>query len=205
MPFKFRKKSMFSISASVVDTIYTLSNILLVIGSTLALVGTIGAIWSGGILEKFSDERISLNEAETAKAKAETAKAFLEQERLKSLMAWRRVLPSQAKTLATILTGAHIELWLTWVGNDPEATTYHGDLDAALTAAGVKTKGFSGYARAVGLTVKGGTNEERSLLLFAFHAAGIPLEESDEQSFVKGQLEITVGTKPPPEFSSGHF
>lgn len=191
---------MFSITAQVADAIYSWSNVLLVFGATLALIGTAGVFWSGGVREKFADERISANEAETAKAKAETAKALLEQERLKSLMAWRRVSPAQSQQLSSVLKGKQLELWLAWVGDDPEATVLRGDLDAALADAGVKTKYFSGYARAVGMSVKGGTAEERRLLLQAFHVAGLPLLESDQQGMMKGQLEITIGTKPPPEF-----
>lgn len=194
-------RSMFSITSQLADAIFTWSNVLLVIGATLALVGTAGVFWSGGVREKFADERIAANEAETAKAKAETAKALLEQERLKAMMAWRRVSPHQAQKLATALHGIHLELWLAWVGDDPEATVFRSDLEAALTAAGVKTKYFSGYARAIGISVKGGTSEERQLLLNAFHTVGLPLIESDQEGMMKGQLEITVGTKPPPEFS----
>ena len=192
---------MFSITSQVADAIYTWSNVLLVLGAILALTGTAGVFWSGGVREKFADERISANEAETAKAKAETAQAKLEQERLKTLMVWRRVSPSQALQLSSILKGVQLELWLAWVGDDPEATVFRGDLEAALTSAGVKTKYFSGYARAVGLSVHGGTPEERQTLLGAFHAAGLPLVESDQQGMMKDQLEITVGTKPPPDFS----
>jgi hypothetical protein len=192
---------MFSITSQLADSIYAWSNVLLVLGATLALVGTAGVFWSGGVREKFADERISANEAETAKAKAETAQAKLEQERLKALMAWRRVSPTQAQQLSSVLKGAQLELWLAWVGDDPEATVFRGDLEAALTAAGVKTKYFSGYARAVGVSVKGGTPEERQTLLQAFHAAGLPLVASDQEGMMKGQLEITVGTKPPPESS----
>lgn len=193
---------MFNITSQAADTIYTWSNVLLVFGATLALIGTAGVFWSGGVREKFADERISANEAETAKAKAETAQAMLEQARLKSLLSWRRVSQSQAQQLAIALAGSSIELWLAWVGDDPEATVFRGDLEAALAAAGIKTKYFSGYARAVGLSVKGGTQKERQILLRAFHAAGLPLVESDQQSLMGDQLEITIGTKPPPEFSS---
>lgn len=200
MASNFWIKSMFSITAQVADAIYSWSNVLLVFGATLALIGTAGVFWSGGVRENFADERISANEAETAKAKAETAKALLEQERLKSLMAWRRVSPAQSQQLSSVLKGKQLELWLAWVGDDPEATVLRGDLDAALADAGVKTKYFSGYARAVGMSVTGGTAEERRLLLQAFHVAGLPLVESDQQGMMKGQLEITIGTKSPPEF-----
>ena len=191
---------MFDITPQTADAIYSWSNVLLVLGAILALIGTAGVFWSGGVREKFADERIAANEAETEKAKAETAQALLEQERLKAVMAWRRVTPPQAHQLAVALKGTSFELWLGWVGDDPEATVLRGDLEAALTAAGVKTKYFSGYARAVGLSVKGGTPQERQTLLKAFHAAGLPLVESDQEGLMKGQLEITVGTKPPPEF-----
>lgn len=195
-------RSMFSITSQLADLIFTWSNILLVIGATLAMIGTAGVFWSGGVREKFADERIAANEAETAKAKAETAKALLEQERLKIMMAWRRVLPHQSQKLFASLRDTHLELWLSWVGDDPEATIFRGDLEAALTAAGVKTKYFSGYARALGISVKGGTTDERRLLLNAFHAAGLPLVESNQDGLMKGELEIIVGTKPPPEFHS---
>ena len=192
---------MFNISPQTADTIYSWSNIVLVLGAMMALAGTAGVVWSGGVRERFADERISKNEAETAKAKAETAQAVLEQERLRANMSWRRVTSVQAQQLANAMKVEPAEFWLAWVGDDPEATVYRQDLEAALTAAGVKTKYFSGYARAVGLTVKGGTPEERQLLLRAFHSAGLPLVESDQDGLMKGQLEITVGTKPPPEFS----
>jgi hypothetical protein len=191
---------MFNINSQAADVIYSWSNVLLVFGATLALIGTAGVFWSGGVREKFADERISANEAETAKAKAETAQAMLEQERLKSQMSWRRVTPIQAQQLAIALSGTSIEPWLAWVGNDPEATVFRGDLEAALTAAGVNTKYFSGYTMAVGLSVKGGTSKDRQILLQAFHAAGLLLVESDQEGLMPGELEITVGTKPPPDF-----
>ncbi|WP_283742849.1 hypothetical protein [Sideroxydans sp. CL21] len=90
---------MYSITSQAADFIYTWSNVLLVLGATLALIGTAGVFWSGGVREKFADERISANEAETAKAKAETAQAKLEQERLKEQLAWREVTLQQAKVL----------------------------------------------------------------------------------------------------------
>jgi len=102
---------MFEITPPVADTIHKWANVLLVLGSVSALVGTIGIFWSGGMRDTFANQRVSANEAETAKAKAEaakanaeaananveTARARLEQERLKSQMAWRRVSDEQAQ------------------------------------------------------------------------------------------------------------
>ncbi|NTY40046.1 hypothetical protein [Burkholderia diffusa] len=221
-------RSMFNITQPVADALFSWANVLLVVGAVSALVGTIGVFWSGGIREKFADERIAANEAETAKANAEVAQARLEQERLKTQiaateaetakanaevaqarleqerlkaqMAWRRVSLAQARQLAIALKGKSIELWLTFVGADPESTVFREDINQALTAAGLKTKFFSGYERAVGLTLNGGTPEQRIALMHAFHAAGLPLVESAEPGRMKGELEILVGTKPPPEF-----
>jgi hypothetical protein len=192
--------SMFSITSPVADAIFTYANILLVVGAVLAFVGTAGVFWSTGIRERFADERIAANEAETARAKAEAAQARLEQERLKAQMAWRRVSPAQAQLIAGALQGKKLEFWLTYVGNDPEATIFREDLDQALTAAGCKTKLYSGYARAIGVGVRGGQPEERRLLIQAFTKAGLPLMEVTGPGFMKDELEILVGTKAPPEF-----
>jgi len=117
---------MLNVSLPVADAIFTWANVLLVFGAVLAFVGTAAVFWSTGIRERYADERIAANEAETAKAKAETARALLEQERLKAQMAWRRISPNQAKQIADELKGEPIETWVTFVGSDPEATVFVG-------------------------------------------------------------------------------
>ncbi|MBI5086895.1 MAG: hypothetical protein HZB13_20145, partial [Acidobacteria bacterium] len=124
----------------------------------------------------------------------------LEQELLKSQMVWRRVSIQQALSLQAALRGRISETWLTFVGTDPESVVFREDLNGALMAAGIKTKFYSGWERAVGLGVSGGTAQERKLMLEAFHSAGLPLVEFPEIEFAKGQLQILVGTKPPPTF-----
>lgn len=66
---------MFDIPISLANKIYATSNVILVLGAVMALVGTIGIFWSGGIRDRFSEGRIAFNEAETAKAKSEAASA----------------------------------------------------------------------------------------------------------------------------------
>lgn len=66
---------MFNISQSTANGIFGLSNVILSIGALLVLLGTIGAIWSGGIRERFADDRISSNEAKTLQATLDAAKA----------------------------------------------------------------------------------------------------------------------------------
>jgi hypothetical protein len=68
--------SMFNISSSTADTIYNYSNIALIFGTTIALIATIGAIYSSSIREQYSNERTALNERLTIVAKAEAAKAI---------------------------------------------------------------------------------------------------------------------------------
>ena len=67
---------MFNISSTTADTIYNYSNIILVFGTTIALIATIGAIYSGSIRENYSNERTIANEKLTSLAKAEAAKAI---------------------------------------------------------------------------------------------------------------------------------
>lgn len=66
---------MFNISSATADTIYNYSNIALIFGTTIALIATIGAIYSSSIREQYSNDRTAINERLTIVAKAEAAKA----------------------------------------------------------------------------------------------------------------------------------
>jgi hypothetical protein len=66
---------MFNISSSTADTIYNYSNIALIFGTTIALIATIVAIYSGTIREQYSNERTAKNERLTIIAKADASKA----------------------------------------------------------------------------------------------------------------------------------
>lgn len=70
-----RASSMLDISLHSANVIYGISNLALGFGALCVLLGTLGAIWSGGIRERFSDERIARNEAQTATANARAAEA----------------------------------------------------------------------------------------------------------------------------------
>ncbi|VVM99871.1 hypothetical protein PS659_03299 [Pseudomonas fluorescens] len=193
---------MSGITPQLADSIYSWSHTFLVIGAVLALVGTMGAYWSGGIREKFADERIALNEVETARAKRDAAEANLAQLKLKAELAWRVVTPPQAEVLMTDLRGTGMEVWLTFVGQDPESSHYRAYLNTALMMSGIRTHFFSGYASAVGLQLRGGTDIERNLIISAFSKAQIPLMTSDERSqFGESVVEIIVGSKPPPQLN----
>ncbi len=63
---------MWNISPSLADSLFAWSNVILVIGAALVLIGTIGSIKTGAIREYFADVRISENERETRRATADS-------------------------------------------------------------------------------------------------------------------------------------
>jgi hypothetical protein len=157
-----------------------------------------GGVWLeihfGGIVRAEANAR----EAE-ANARAEEARLELEQ--LKAKMAWRRVTKEQHNILVSELKGKPIRVWLTFVGTDPESTVFRDDLNRALTEAGVETEYFSGYGMAVGLTISNDKGQARDWLIRALEKTGLPLTQVDTKGMIgglEGQLEIRVGTKPPP-------
>jgi hypothetical protein len=57
------------------NLIYSIANWALFIGILFSAAGTFGSIWAGGIRERYADERISKNEADTAAANQRAAEA----------------------------------------------------------------------------------------------------------------------------------
>jgi hypothetical protein len=66
---------MWEISSPLADRLFTVSNVVLIIGATMVLIGTIGAIVLSGVREQFANARISENETKTAQAIAESDSA----------------------------------------------------------------------------------------------------------------------------------
>ena len=83
------KVLMFTVTESLANTLFLLANIVLIAGAAAVLIGTIGAIAMGSAKEQFANERISANETETARAKAdaETAKEGAAQANARALEA----------------------------------------------------------------------------------------------------------------------
>jgi hypothetical protein len=82
---------MWSVSSPAADLLFSLFNLILIVGAAAVLLGTIGSIKMNAVREMFSNERISANEAATAiataesdKAKAEAANARLELAKFKA-------------------------------------------------------------------------------------------------------------------------
>lgn len=66
---------MYEPSQNAANLIYSIANFSLMIGIALSAVGTFGTIWAGGIRDRYADERISKNEADTAAANQRAAEA----------------------------------------------------------------------------------------------------------------------------------
>jgi hypothetical protein len=91
------KVLIWTVTEPLADFLFGLSNVVLVVGAAAVLVGTIGAIAMGGAKERFSNERISANEAETARANERTAHLEHESEVLRgaNLALQEKIAPRQ--------------------------------------------------------------------------------------------------------------
>ena len=209
---------MFDIPLDIANAIYNTANVILILGAVLVAVGTIAAIWTGGIRDRFADERISQNEAETFRAVADAAsankgaaranertalleneaeQARLETERLRQQMAWRRLNEGQIRKIASGVAGLAIPLQLTGIANDPESMLFASDIRRALLTAGIKTPINSAViagAVVVGIIIRG-PKDDALRVGQAFAAAGLDVQVKEQD----GDLEILVGSKPPPQ------
>jgi hypothetical protein len=188
---------MWDVTAPWVDFLFNVSNVVLIVGALAVLLGTIGAIAMGAAREQFANERISANEAETARANNESAQALLEQERLRSQLAWRRLNPIQFQTLTDGLNELRdISISLQALTSDPESMVYGQDIERALHSAGFELNLGGGlpFGLFFGVIIKG-TAENAARVHSAFIAAQI---ESSVQIENRPGVSILVGSKPPP-------
>jgi hypothetical protein len=161
--------SVFDISQPLADALSGWSNVALTVGAFLVLVGTIGVFWTGGIRERYADERISKNEAETATAKATAAvanesaananertevlrqsnievqrqleKERIERLRLEASIVPRRLSDNQRSSFISALLAAPQPLLIDFtVIGDQEAAAFGEAIGAALEAARVQGK-----------------------------------------------------------------
>jgi hypothetical protein len=131
---------MFDISQGTANTIYGISNAALGVGALCVLLGTLGAIWSGGIRERYSDERIARNEARTAAANARAAEAELKvAEATLELTKFRAprtlTVEQQAAITEKIRAFAGLRFDATVVRSDPETYQLLDMIEPALAAA----------------------------------------------------------------------
>lgn len=170
-----RLKSMLDLSLPTANALFGLSNIALIIGGVLVLIGTVGVFWTTGIRDRYADERISSNETQTAMANEGAAKASerasalakeaeherLERLKLEAEIAPRRLTREQREAIATALTR--------FTGRSVMVTSYSLDAESAIL-----TKQIIEAMQAAGLKVADGTASLMQLGGFSMgiHVAG---------------------------------
>lgn len=179
------------------------SDILTFFSATLTVLSTISLFWSERAEEKLAKIKdnkmnfiISRLGDRVQKNIAEAEKYRYKFEDLKNQLLWRDVTASQIKVLKEKLVGNKIEVWLTFVDSDVECVLYREKINAALTGTCVVTHYFSGYERALGLSIRGAISPELLKIYNAFLAAGLPIVYEGESDRAFGPIEILVGTKP---------
>jgi len=135
------------------NALFTLSNIVGILGAVFVVAGAIGAFWFGGIRDRYADERISANEAKTATANAqalrltesnkqleiELEKERIERLRLEVMVAPRHLTGTQrAALIQKLRTSGWSQAEIIWHG-DGEPEAYARDFQAVFEAAHIKT------------------------------------------------------------------
>lgn len=144
---------MLDLSLPAANVLFGLSNVALILGTVLVLIGTIGVFWTTGIRDRYADERVSTNEVRTALANESAAKANerasalaketeherLERLKLEAEIAPRRVTREQREAIATALSRfAGRSVTVTSYSQDAESAILTKQLIEALQAAGLK-------------------------------------------------------------------
>jgi hypothetical protein len=153
-----------NISLDAANQIFNASNIALIVGACLAVVGTFGAVYSSGVRDRYADERSKQNElkianalSDAARANAEAAhanaQAALANERAASLdkeasrlkveltdrshpLVARTIKETQIQRLKAQLAGTALTIILLAPINDGESQIYADALQSTLASAG---------------------------------------------------------------------
>jgi hypothetical protein len=204
---------MFNLSLEAANDLFGWSNAALIMGAALVFFGTLGAIWAGKERDRYSDERIAVNEAKTAQANADALAAQtrakelevrLESERIERLKIERQIHPrSLSEEQRAILTaGIRAAGWkhaeIIWHGvGEPEI--YARDLARAFDEAGAKvfvhTLGPF-IPEAWGLSVIETSNGDSKRLQAFLDSAGVKssLVQTNDTIGVKDHPTLFVGT-----------
>lgn len=205
---------MFNFSLATANDLLGWSNAALILGATLVCVGTIGAIWASKVRDRYTDERIAANEAETARANADTKAAQvralelevkLESERNERLRLERQVQPRAItkEQMAILTAGIRAAGWqyaeIYWHGvGEPEI--YARDLGKAFSEAGAKvfihTLGPF-IPQAWGLSVIETSNGDSTRLQALLESAGVAsgVAQTNDTIGAKDHPTLFVGTR----------
>jgi len=127
------------------STLNVISNIVLIVGAVMALVGTFGAYWSSTVLSRYADQRSELNERLTAQANERAAQANADAERLrlqlKKMQEIRRLTNEQVTGISELLKSPIFQgkKWNIRVGSvsDAESQMYAIDFLNLLKSNGI--------------------------------------------------------------------
>jgi hypothetical protein len=205
-----------SISAALADRLFVLSNIGLVVGATLALVGTIGTFWTGGIRDRYADERFRQADVRVAEANASAAAANeraaqsekaaalanFETIKLRKQVSWRQLTEEQEKEIGERLQGSQIAVQITWVGSDAESGFFAESIRRALQRGKIAVSRsspafFGGDQPQPGLSISGPPSAVSSLIA-AFEQSGVKATMTG-MGGAPNEVWLLVGPRPPLE------
>ena len=200
---------MINITLPQANSLYHSANIILILGAFLVLLGTIVAIWSGGIRERFADERLSNNEAETERAKADAAQANARAAEvnleLAKLQAPRSLTDEQATRIIAKLkpfAGQQFKVTAFWDIKESlscGSNIYHaswGGVEIFKPVSGtVLLGGVVGVLVYVNPRADGKTKDAANSLASALNIEGISAELRAENADPNNIININVGTK----------
>jgi hypothetical protein len=195
------------------DQVFTWANWLLLASLIVGVVATFAIVVSGRERDAASkrelaraQEGAAIANERAAGLERDAAAARLETERLKGLLAWRRISPDQTAHLVAALRGKVTgRVWVEHVDSDPEATQFHDDIWRTLQAAQLNLAVFHGWQRLVGLTMTNSNTPDGQALKAAFAAAGIVFVDDLVPSMggAEKDVELRIGSKQPALFTSG--
>lgn len=198
---------MWNVTSHMADSLFNLSNVVLVIGALAVLLGTIGSIKMGAVREQFSNERISANEAETERAKAEAYKAQLALEQFKSPRSLTDEQIARIREKMRPFAGQRFGIITYWGVKEPSDFANRIGSDALIAAGWVSIDKFGvlvGMATGVEVqidvesdeTTKNAANELVSALAAENIAATTIIIRYDPTHRHKDLIGIRIGWKP---------
>ena len=209
---------MFDLSPDAADGIFNLAAIALIVGAALVLMGAIAALWTSGIKERYTNERVSKSDADTAaanataeRARADYARASLlaEQEtvarlRLEARLADRTLTPEQQTRLVDQMSPFRGQTVDVVILNDSSETLNFGNAivacleraGLAMNVARVNARGTA--ARGVLIGVRDGSPakiEQLAVILSGVlqesAATGVSRWTYDQLTIPPGTVELT--------------
>jgi 23S rRNA pseudoU1915 N3-methylase RlmH len=202
-----------NISSELADRLFTLANVGLVVGAVLALVGTIGTFWTGGIRDRYADERLHQAEVRVAEANAnaaaaneraaqsekDAALANLQSIKLRQQVSWRQISAGQQNSIVAKLQGQHFVVTITWIGSDAESGYFADSIRRVLSEANIDVTQFSpsffgGPQPPSGINISGPENTV-SVLIAVFEEAGVKITRWPDSA--GADISFVVGPRPP--------